>query len=80
MRGVIGKAETQICKIAATLHIAKEWSPKGKKNHEISVDGCSSGKHVHSNYKVVCRWAANEGGEKSLNCRLRQKETESNNQ
>lgn len=38
MRGIIGKAETQICKIASTLHIAKEWSPKGHKNLEIGID------------------------------------------
>lgn len=37
MRGIIGKAETQICKIASTLHIAKEWSRKGSKSHEIGV-------------------------------------------
>lgn len=29
MRGVVGKADTQICKLAVSLHVAKEWSPGG---------------------------------------------------
>lgn len=62
MRGVIGKAETQICKIAATLHIAKEWSPKGKKNHEISVDEVAAAANMYIQIiKSFVGVAANEG-------------------
>ena len=35
MRGIIGKAETQIYKIAATLHIAKEWAPPSFTKREV---------------------------------------------
>lgn len=47
MRGIIGKAETQICKIASTLHIAKEWSRKGNKSHEIQVDEVAAAANIY---------------------------------
>jgi len=37
MRGVIGKSDTQIYKIATTLHIAKEWSIGGSKSLIIQI-------------------------------------------
>jgi len=47
MRGVIGKAEAQICKIASTLHIAKEWSPSGNKSLEIGVNEVSAAANMY---------------------------------
>ena len=47
MRGIIGKAEAQICKIASTLHIAKEWSRKGTKLHEIGVLEVSAAANIY---------------------------------
>lgn len=35
MRGVISKADTQICKMASVLHAAKEFAPGGQRNTEI---------------------------------------------
>lgn len=37
MMGIVGKADKQIHKIAAILHIAKAWSSKGDKSTEINV-------------------------------------------
>ncbi len=48
MRGIIGKAETQICKIASTLHIAKEWAPGGHKNLEIQVGEVSAAANMYT--------------------------------
>lgn len=47
MRGIIGKAEAQICKIASTLHIAKEWSRKGSKSHEIGVNEIAAASNIY---------------------------------
>lgn len=37
MRGVIGKATTQICKMATVLHCAREWSPSGRRSTVIEL-------------------------------------------
>lgn len=37
MRSVIGKADTQICKLATTLHICREWWPTGGQSREIQL-------------------------------------------
>ncbi len=38
MRGVIGKSDTQICKMASVLHCAREWSPSGKRSTVIGLN------------------------------------------
>jgi len=48
MRGVVGKAEAQICKIASTLHIAKEWAPGGRKNLEIGVAEVAAASNMYA--------------------------------
>lgn len=47
MRGVIGKAETQIYKIASVLHIAKEWSPPFNKRTEVQVAEVSAASQIY---------------------------------
>lgn len=37
MRSVLGKCDSQICKMASVLHCAKEWAPSGKRSKVIQV-------------------------------------------
>jgi hypothetical protein len=38
LRSVLGKADTQICKMASVLHVAKQWSPGCERLREIQID------------------------------------------
>lgn len=37
LRGVVGKNQSQICKIASVLHVVDEWSDKGSRKTEIQI-------------------------------------------
>ena len=37
MRSVMGKADAQICKLATTLHVCREWWPTGGQSREIQL-------------------------------------------
>ena len=42
LRGVMGKADKQICKLAQVLHIAKEWQPGGSQGTVIPAETVST--------------------------------------
>ena len=62
MRGVIGKAEAQIMKIASVLHCAKEWWPGGNFTTTISDQTMEHAAHIYVQLiKCFMLAAENEG-------------------
>lgn len=62
MRGVIGKAEAQIMKIASVLHCGKEWWPGGSFQTSIQLDTMEHAAHVYIQLiKCFMIAAENEG-------------------
>ncbi len=62
MRGVIGKAEAQIMKIASVLHCGKEWWPGGSFQTNISLETMEHAAHVYVQLiKCFMIAAENEG-------------------
>lgn len=47
MRGVIGKAEAQMMKIASVLHVTRNWWPGGSMSHIIEENDMAHAAHIY---------------------------------
>lgn len=51
LRGVIGKADIQICKLACVIHVIDEWSPGGGRSEVVSESAVKRAISVYSGLK-----------------------------
>jgi len=71
MRGVVGKADKQIIKIASILHAFEEWRPYKSKNTEIQFETVRIAWRIFENLIVAYENAASSNGYSGLKAEMK---------
>lgn len=71
MRGVVGKADKQIIKIASILHVFEEWRPYKNKSKEIQFETVRLAWRIFENLIVAYENAASNNGYSGLQAEVK---------